>query len=432
MTRRNGGGQEAAKFTVFNQLLDRLEQDGKAVAKAAYRRPLIRTAKWWRKLLRRTCFIGVTGSAGKTTTKELLHAALASRYRCAKNTDSNNQLYSIARTLVSVGPGTRFCVQELGASEPGMMDPMLKLLGPQVGVVTNVGTDHFTAFRTREAVAAEKTRLIASLPADGIAVLNADDDLVAAMARNCRARVVTYGLHGDALYRADMVTARWPDRLSMRIRHGGDCAQVETLLHGRHHAGNVLAAVATACSLGIPLEDAVRAVSRHKPLLGRMSVHSSARGITFIRDDWKAPHWSLFSAFDFIAEARAPRKLIVIGTISDSGGKKSTRYRGSVARALEAADHVALIGSSAASLASRLGAAADGRLVAFDTVRDAAAWLDNFARRGDLVLLKGSIPADHLARIAIAMDREVGCWRHRCGRHIFCDHCRLLGETAPP
>ncbi|MGE5193089.1 MAG: Mur ligase family protein [Deltaproteobacteria bacterium] len=418
--------------TEFNQLLDRLEQDGKAVAKATYRGPLIRAAKWWRKVLRRTCFIGVTGSAGKTTAKDLLHAALASRYRCGKNTDTNNQLYSIARTLVSIGPGTRFCVQEIGASEPGGLDPMLKLLEPKVGIVTNVGTDHFTAFRTREAVAAEKSRLIASLPVDGIAVLNADDDLVAAMARNCRARVVTYGLHGDASYRADLVTARWPDRLSMRIRHGGDCAQVETLLHGRHHAGNVLAAVATACSLGIPLDDAARAVGRHKPLLGRMSVHSSARGITFIRDDWKAPHWSLFSAFDFIAEARAPRKLIVIGTISDYGGTSSAHYRRSVARALETADHVILIGSRAASLASRWGAAADGRLAAFDTVRDAAAWLDSFARRGDLVLLKGSIPADHLARLALAMDREVGCWRNRCGRHIFCDHCRLLGEAAPP
>jgi UDP-N-acetylmuramoyl-tripeptide--D-alanyl-D-alanine ligase len=432
MTRRNGSAREATLSAAFNQLLDRLEQDGKAVAKAAYRGPLIHAAKWWRRLLGRTCFIGVTGSAGKTTTKELLHAALAGRHRCTKNADTNNQLYSIARTLVSIAPGTRFCVQEVGASEPGGLDPMLKLLKPQVGVVTNVGTDHFKAFRTREAVAAEKSRLIASLPADGIAVLNADDDLVAAMARNCRARVVTYGLHGNAMYQADLLATRWPDRLGMRIRHGGDCAQVETLLHGRHHAGNVLAAVATACSLGIPLDDAAQAVSRHGPLLGRMSVHSSARGITFIRDDWKAPHWSLPSAFDFIAEARAPRKLIVIGTISDYGGNASKLYRRSVARALEAADHVVLIGPRAASLASRSGAAADGRLAAFDTVRDAAAWLDNFARRGDLVLLKGSILADHLARLALAMDREVGCWRHRCGRHIFCDHCRLLGETSPP
>ena len=430
MNRRTGGGREATISKVFNQLLDRLEQDGKAVAKAAYRRPLIHAAKWWRKLLGRTCFIGVTGSAGKTTTKELLHAALASRYRCVKNADTNNQLFSIARTLVSIGPGTRFCVQEVGASEPGGLDPMLKLLRPQVGVVTNVGTDHFKAFRTREAVAAEKIQLITSLPADGIAVLNADDDLVAAMARNCRARVVTYGLHGNAMYRADLVATRWPDRLSMRIRHGGDCAQVETRLHGRHHAGNVLAAVATACSLGIPLEEAVRAMSHNKPLLGRMSVHSSARGITFIRDDWKAPHWSLPSAFDFIAEARAPRKLSGLGTISDYGTTSSARYRRSVARALEAADHVVLIGSRVASTASRLGAAADGRLVAFDTVRDAAAWLDNFARRGDLVLLKGSNHADHLARLALAMDREVGCWRHRCDRYIFCDHCRLIGKTA--
>lgn len=432
MKRRELAGRESPMSTPFNRLLDRLEQDGKAASKAIYRRPLIGAAKWWRKHLRRTCFIGVTGSAGKTTAKELLHAALAARYRCAKNADTNNQLYSVARTLVSTGPGTRFCVQEIGANEPGGLDPMLKLLAPQVGVVTNVGTDHFKAFRTREAVAAEKVRLITGLPADGIAVLNADDDLVAAMARNSRARVVTYGLHADASFRADLVATRWPDRLSMRIRHGSDCAEVETLLHGRHHAGNVLAAVSTACSLGISLDDAVRVVSRFEPLLGRMSAHANARGITFLRDDWKAPRWSLSSALDVIGEARAPRKLIVIGTISDYGGPASACYRKSIARALEAADRVVVIGHPGASLARRLGAAGDGRLIAFDTVRDAAAWLGHFARRGDLVLLKGSNRADHLARIALAMDRQVSCWRRRCDRYIFCDHCRLIGEAAPP
>jgi UDP-N-acetylmuramoyl-tripeptide--D-alanyl-D-alanine ligase len=417
------------------RLIDRLEQQGKAVAKAAYRRPVIEAAALWRGMLRRTRFIGVTGSAGKTTTKDLLHAALASGYRCAKSTDSNNRLYSIARTLVGIGPRTQFCVQELGASEPGGFDPMIALLKPQVGVITNVGTDHYKAFRTREGVAAEKVKLVAGLPADGVALLNADDDYCMAMAAQCRARVVTYGLENDAHFRAEVIADSWPNRLAMRIRHGNETALAETRLLGRHQAGNVLAAVATACSLGIPLADAVMAVSRHEPLLGRMSVHETKRGVTFIRDDWKAPNWSLPRALEYMAGAQASRKLIVLGTIADYGGTSRRVYGRAVAAATQAADHVVMIGPRAHSTASRFGAkgaAGAEKLTAFETVHDAAKWLGEFAREGDLVLLKGSNPADHLARLALLMDRDVACWRRRCGRDIFCDHCRLIGEPSPP
>ncbi len=415
----------------LNRLIDRLEHGGKAAAKVAYRRPLIEAARVWRRMLRGSRFIGVTGSAGKTTTKELLHLALETRYRCAKSTDSDNQLYSIARTLVGVRPWTQLCVQEIGASTPGALDPMLALLMPHVGVVTNVGLDHFKAFRTPVAVAAEKAKLVASLPAHGLAVLNADDEHVAAMASACRARVVTYGLHSGADFRAELVADRWPDRLAMRIRHQGESVLAETRLLGGHQAHNVLAAIATASSLGISLEEAAGAMSRYEPLLGRMSVYASARGVTFIRDDWKAPNWSLPRAFEYVAGARAARKLIVMGSISDYGGTTHRVYRRAVTGAMQAADHVLIVGPHATSTARRLGAAGAEKLTAFETVRDAAGWLSEFARAGDLVLLKGS-NNEHLARFALVMDRHVGCWRRRCGRDIFCDVCRLIGEPAPP
>jgi UDP-N-acetylmuramoyl-tripeptide--D-alanyl-D-alanine ligase len=252
------------------------------------------------------------------------------------------------------------------------------------------------------------------------------------MAAQCRARVVTYGLENDAHFRAELVADSWPNRLAVRIRYGNETALAETRLLGRHQASNAVAAIATACSLGVPLADAAMAVSRHAPLLGRMSVHETSRGVTFIRDDWKAPNWSLPSALEYMARAQASRKLIVIGTISDYGGTARRVYRRAVAGAMQAADHVVIVGPRAHSTATRFAATGADKLTAFETVREAAKWLGDFARAGDLVLLKGSNPADHLARLALLMDREVACWRRRCGRDIFCDHCRLLEEPSPP
>ncbi|HEY6451731.1 MAG TPA: UDP-N-acetylmuramoyl-tripeptide--D-alanyl-D-alanine ligase [Steroidobacteraceae bacterium] len=413
------------------QWLDWLERRVKPVVKSTYRGPLIRTAGRWRRMLKGTCVIGLTGSAGKTTTKELLHAALASRYRATKSSNSNNQLYDVARSLLSSMPWTQFCVQEIGASVPGTFAPMMALLRPQVGVVTNVGTDHIGAFRTQQAVAAEKTALIASLPADGIAVLNADDRLVMAMAAHSRARIVTYGLRSEAQFRAEVVSEAWPQRLALRVSHGSDAALVQTQLLAPYQATNVLAAMATACSLGVPLEQAAQAMGRHEPTLGRMSVYTSGRGVAVIRDDWKAPDWSLLKVLEYVAQARAARKLIVLGTISDGGGRRHL-YRDAVTAALAAADRVLLVGPRAAAASRRLGSLGSDRLLSFPLAREAAQWLGAYVREGDLVLLKGSNNADHLARLVLALDLDVQCWRSHCPRRVICDRCRLISVPADP
>jgi UDP-N-acetylmuramoyl-tripeptide--D-alanyl-D-alanine ligase len=416
---------------VLTRWFDWFDRHAKPAMKAVYRPPITEVARVWRNMLVQTCFIGVTGSAGKTTTKDLLHAALSGLYRCTKNNDSDNELFDVTRTLLRSRPHTQFCVQEVGASRPGKFEPMLALLKPRVGVVTNVGKDHLGSFRTLEGVAAEKVKLIASLPADGIAVLNADEPLVAAMASSCRARVVTFGLRSDAQFRGEMVTDRWPSRLALKIHDGNDVVLVSTRFLPGYQANNVLAAVATACSLGVPLQQAALSVSAHEPLLARMSVHATARGVTFIRDDVKAPEWSLNKAIQYMANAQAERKLIVLGTISEQGNK-SNIYRRAVEAALAAADYVVVTGERPAAAARALKGLGGDKLIAFETVKETADWLGGFARSGDLVLLKGSIRADHLARVALAFDHDVRCWRSRCPRMILCDRCWLLRIPASP
>ena len=414
------------------RLDDFIAHDLKLAVKKLYRRPLIELARRWRHQLSGPRFVGVTGSAGKTTTKDLLHLALARRHRCVKNTDSNNQLYGVARALLAVGPRTRFCVQELGLSQPDGIGAMVRLLQPHVGIVTNVGQDHFTSFGSQEAIAAEKGRLIEQLPASGLAVLNADDALVSAMARRTAAAVVTFGLNAGADFQGEVLEACWPARLALQVRHGAQSMRIDTRLYGAHHVSSVLAAYSAAVSLGVAVEDAAAAIGAYEPMLGRVSVHRTRRGVTFIRDDLKAPEWSLGAVLQFMTEARASRKIAIIGTISDIPGSPRRAYRRAVAAALAATDHVLLVGDLAPRRAQRLADLAPGRLHGVATVRAAADWLAGFAQPGDLVLLKGSMAADHLARIALSVDQPVGCWRQRCRRHIFCDHCRLLQRPAGP
>lgn len=414
------------------QLEDFVVRDLKRIAKKLYRRPLIELARQWRRQLVQPSFIGITGSAGKTTTKDMLHLALARRHRCVKSKDSNNQLYNVARTLLAVGPRTRFCIQEVGLSQPDGIRSMAELLRPQVGVVTNVGQDHLKSFRSSEAIAAEKSRLIEQLPASGLAVLNADDALVSAMARRTQAAVVTFGLGTGADVRGEVLEARWPARLAVQIRHRAEAVRIDTQLCGAHHAISVLAAFAAAVSLGVTVQDAAAAIGAYEPILGRATVHRTRRGITFIRDDLKAPEWSLGAVLQFMAEAEATRKIAVIGTLSDYSGRSRGVYRRAVSAALAATDYVLMVGDLAPHRAERWRDLKPGRLHGFATVRAAADWLHGFLQPDDLVLLKGSINADHLARIALSFDQPVGCWRHRCPRHIFCDHCRLLRHPAEP
>lgn len=412
----------------LGRLIDLFEYRGKHAAKKLYRGPVIAAAHLWKQALRASCRIGITGSAGKTTVKEMLHSMLATQASCVKNDDSNNQLYSVARTLIGTHPSTRYVVQEVGASHPGSLDPMLTLLQPSVGVVTNIGTDHFKAFRTPEAVAAEKRKLIECLPKSGLAVLNADDERVLDMAHGCRARIVTYGTQPGADLRGEPLDTEWPQPLRIRVVWAGEAADVTTRLYGRHQSVAVMAAIATACALGVPVKEASAAAAAVDPMRGRMSLYTTANGISFIRDDWKAPVWSMPLALEFLAEARAQRRIVVLGTLSDYGAAARPTYRRVVEAALAVAQHVIVVGERGVSIEQRLGSLAAGRLHGFDDVRGASVWLRDFLAPGDLVMLKGSNHSDHMTRLALAFDREVRCWRRRCGRYEFCDDCRLLGE----
>jgi aminoacyl-tRNA hydrolase len=359
-------------------------------------------------ILKRPTFIAVTGSCGKSTTKELIDAVLSTRLRGRKTPGTCNTPYHVARTILRTHRRDDYCVLEVAAATKRRlpMEETLALIRPRIGVVTNVGMDHLDVFGSIEAIAAEKSKLVVALPADGTAVLNADDPRVLAMQSKCAGRVVTYGLSPDSTVRAEDVRCAWPNRLSFTAVGGGERAKVQTQLCGVHLASNVLAAMTVGKLLGIPLAASAEAIRLMPPMPGRLQPITTPDGITFIRDDVKVPVWTLPATLDLMKGATAARKIMVLGTLSDYQEPLDPTYVRVARQALEVSDFVFFVGrwASRCLRAKRHGEVQ--RLQAFVTVEHLAEFLPNVLRPGDLVLVRGSAYADRL-------DQLVPIWINR-------------------
>ncbi|HET7476382.1 MAG TPA: UDP-N-acetylmuramoyl-tripeptide--D-alanyl-D-alanine ligase [Dermatophilaceae bacterium] len=253
--------------------------------------------------------VGVTGSSGKTSTKDLLASVLSTRAETVANTASLNSEVGVPLTVSRITPSTRYLVVEMGARGVGHIAYLCAMARPRIGVVLNVGSAHVGVFGSREAIAASKAELVEALPADGLAVLNADDALVAGMAARTAARVVLVGTSPQAQIRAREVTLDPSGRASFTLVTPQGQAAVSLALHGEHHVGNALAVAAVALDSGMPLAEvaaaltAARAASRW-----RMEVTERADGVTVVNDAYNANPESMRAALKALAAmGRTPR-----------------------------------------------------------------------------------------------------------------------------
>ena len=351
--------------------------------------PVARVSRRWNSHI---VNIGVTGSSGKTTTKNLIHAVLATRWPGIASHGSRNRSRMLLRSMLWRQSELRYRILELGAFGPGTLDELLYAFRPDIAVITNVGMEHYTTFRTLDAVAEEKCKLLRRLPSRGLAILNADDARVSGFRELAPSRTILAGTHPDADLRVEEVRSAWPDPLSLVVRSRGRRVEVSTQLHGEQWVFPVLAAIAVGETLDVPMTDILAGLSGCRSEPGRMSHFRTGNGIDWVCDDWKAPVWSYPSTLAFLERARADRKILILGQFSDSPLKPRRLYARLARQAREVADQVCLVGKHARYGLRVRKADGDSSIRAFRSPREAAHFLSNFLRRGDLVFVKSSAP----------------------------------------
>ncbi len=335
--------------------------------------------------------VAITGSNGKTTTKELTAGVLATRWRVLKPERSFNNQWGLPLTLLQLGPDHQAAVLEIGSNAPGEVAALAALTAPSIAVVTTVAAVHTEFLGSLEGVREEKAGLVRALGADGVAVLNADDARVAGMARDTRARIVTYGRAATAHVRAldDVVD----DEAGLRftLESGGERQAVTLALAGRHNVTNALAAAAAGVALGLPLADVVRGLAAVGSLAGRC-VWRQAGAVTLLDDTYNASPGSVRAALDTLAAHRRGRRaVVVLGDMLELGAITDDAHRevGRLVAALPADEFVGVGRAMQAAVeAARDAGLAEARHLT--TFEDTVAHLLKRLTAGDVVLVKGS------------------------------------------
>jgi UDP-N-acetylmuramoyl-tripeptide--D-alanyl-D-alanine ligase len=335
----------------------------------------------------------VTGSVGKTTTKDLMGQVLGRLGPTLAPPGNRNSEAGLPETVSLLTPEHRFLVAEMGARNVGDIAYMAGIVHPAVGVVLNVGVSHLGTFGSREGIAQAKGELVESLEADGVAVLNADDELVAAMASRTKARVVTFGLGAAADVRAEGITVDDEGRASFTLHTPGGSAPVSLRLRGEHLVPNALAAAAVALAFTDDVALVAGALSEAEPVsAGRMRVAEGRDGVTVINDAYNSSPTAATGALRTMATmARGRRTVAVLGSMYELGGDSAAEHA-SVGRVVaEVGIDLLLTVGNEDAVALGEAAAAGGvetRHVAdADAAREALAGL---LKPGDLVLVKAS------------------------------------------
>jgi UDP-N-acetylmuramoyl-tripeptide--D-alanyl-D-alanine ligase len=340
--------------------------------------------------------VGITGSVGKTTTKELLAAMLGARYRVARTPGNLNNLYGFPLSLLNVPDGTEWMVAEMGMSTPGELRQLSLLGRPDVALFTVVRPVHLEFFGTVQAIAEAKSELLAGLPADGLVVANADDPEVSRIARRHLSqnggRIVWYGTGEEADVRVTGVSPAPNGEVGSRFRlwAGGEIIEVDLPLHGLYNVGNCLAAAACAHALGVSLTEIAHAVASVRPAAKRGVVHRLPGGVTLIDDSYNSNPDAVDRALEGAAQLAGSRRLAVLGDMLELGPEGPRFHRAAGERAAGLGfSPVAGVGE----LSRELSAAAAARGAEAPWFADAAAaaeWAAGEVRDGDLVLVKGS------------------------------------------
>lgn len=330
--------------------------------------------------------VGITGSVGKTTMKEMLAQALSAGFNVHKTAGNQNSQVGVPMTVCGLKKEHTAAVVEMGVSIPGEMARIAAVVKPTCAVMTNIGVSHIEFMKSRENILREKAHIADYLPPDGVLFVNGDDDLLPTLKNSCGHKVVTFGLSPQCDWRAVGLREADKGTFFTCVAPSGGSAELFVPAAGQHNVRNAVAAMAAARYLGVPVEGAVRAIGAYKAPAMRQQI-IKAGGLTIIDDSYNASPDSMRSALDVLASRKAARRAAVLedmlelGDYSQQGHWEVGRYAKE-----KGVDLLLAVGPLAKDIAAGYGPGA----VWFDSNAEAQAFLRENLRPGDAVLVKGS------------------------------------------
>ncbi len=349
-------------------------------------------AAYWRRRLQLRV-IGVTGSVGKTTTKELIAAVLSTRYRTLKSEGNYQPEVSLPLMLLKLTEAHERAVVEMGFDHLGEIKRLAELARPHVGVVNNVYAVHLEQAGSVEAIARGKAELVEALPPapEGVAVLNADDPLVLAMRERTRARVMTYGLDPQADVWADNIESAGLDGVRFHLHYRHETLHVHVPLLGRHSVHTALRAATVGLVEGLSWQDILDGLNAVGATQLRLVAVTGPEGSVILDDTYNASPESVVAALNLLHELEG-RRVAVLGDMLELGSYEEVGHRLVGRRAREVADLLVTVGPRARLIAeeARQAGLPAAAVIELDDSQAAIDFLRQNIRRGDVVLLKGS------------------------------------------
>jgi UDP-N-acetylmuramoyl-tripeptide--D-alanyl-D-alanine ligase len=353
---------------------------------------LQRIARFWRRKLNLRV-IGITGSVGKSTTKEVVAQVLSERYRTLKNPGNLNNEIGLPLTILRLGPGYERAVLEMGFYVPGEIAFLCDIALPQIGIVTNIGTVHAERAGSQEAIARGKSELVRSLPLapDGIAILNFDDPYVRKMEEKTKARVFFYGLSSESALWADQVEGLGLDGIRFRLHYERETLHVHLPMIGRHSVETALRAAAVGLVEGMNWQEILNGLGQGHTQLRLVAVRSES-GALILDDTYNASPESMLASLNLLSELEAQRRIAVLGDMLELGPYERQGHEMVGLRAAQVVDVLVTLGPRAHLIAqaARRAGMKPSSVVEFEEGTATIKWLQENLSESDAALIKGS------------------------------------------
>jgi UDP-N-acetylmuramoyl-tripeptide--D-alanyl-D-alanine ligase len=337
--------------------------------------------------------IGITGSIGKTTTKEFTASLLSLRYDVLKSEGNLNNHLGLALSLLKLLPKHQVAVLEMAMNSAGEVRALTRIASPDIAVITNVNPVHLEFFQSVEDIAMAKKEILEGTKSGGAAVLNGDDTLVGDIARDWKGRKITFGFSPGCDVQASGVEKIGTDGLSFALRLEERRERVFFPFLYEDYIYNLLAAVGVSHALSVPLDAVVGQIPRLKPFEKRGILVPLSRGIRLVDDSYNSNPKALAAALRSLAGLPARRKVAVLGDMLELGERAPEFHRQAGKKAVESGwDILVTVGPLARQMAegARAAGMAEDRILSFSSTEEAAAALASIIEDGDLVLVKGS------------------------------------------